>query len=59
MQVYVLSGSLLNANERYFWFHHSEGDRMEFVDSPTLDRVAALWTSVAYVLANLSILLPR
>ncbi|KAK9510610.1 hypothetical protein O3M35_005355 [Rhynocoris fuscipes] len=51
--------SLKNANERYFWFHHSDGDTMLVEDSDTLDKCTAFWTSVAYILADMSITLPR
>ncbi|KAA0184134.1 hypothetical protein HAZT_HAZT008210 [Hyalella azteca] len=48
------TGSLYNANERYFWFHHSAGDSMEVENSDVLDRISALWATVAYVAADLS-----
>lgn len=51
--------SLFNQNERYFWYHHSDGDRMTIEDSPVLDKCVALWAAVAYVVADLSIELPR
>lgn len=55
----VPMASLLNKNEKYFWFHHSDGDRMEIEDSDVLDKCVALWASVAYVVADLSLDLPR
>lgn len=51
--------SLLNKNERYFWFHHSNGDTMAVEDKDTLDKCAALWASAAFVIADLSINIPR
>lgn len=51
--------SLLNKNERYFWYHHSNGDRMEVEDPDALDKCVALWASAAYVIADLSLDIPR
>lgn len=54
------SASLLNKNEKYFWFHHSDGDSMNvWQDKSALDKCAALWASTAYVIADLSINIPR
>lgn len=50
--------ALANANEKYFWFHHSDGDRMTVENSKELDKCLALWASVSYVVANLSVRLP-
>lgn len=51
--------SLFNRNEKYFWYHHSNGDRMEVEDKDTLDKCTALWASAAYVIADLSVNVPR
>lgn len=51
--------SLLNKNERYFWFHHSNGDTMSVENSDDLDKCLAVWSSVAYVVADLSVNLSR
>uniref|UniRef100_A0A182NQN4 Carboxypeptidase Q n=1 Tax=Anopheles dirus TaxID=7168 RepID=A0A182NQN4_9DIPT len=51
--------SLLNKNEKYFWFHHSAGDSMAVEDPKNLDKCAALWTAAAYVVADLSIAMPK
>lgn len=51
--------SLLNKNEEYFWYHHSEGDSM-LVENPTsLDKCTALWAAVSYIIADLSIEMPK
>lgn len=51
--------SLLNANDRYFWFHHTQGDSMLVEDPVSLDRGTALFAATAYVIADLSIDLPK
>ncbi|CAG9840982.1 unnamed protein product [Diabrotica balteata] len=53
------TGSLLNRNENYFWYHHSEADTMDVLDPAALDKATALWASVAYVLADLNKDFPR
>ncbi|XP_062565484.1 carboxypeptidase Q-like [Armigeres subalbatus] len=50
---------LLTANERYFWFHHTAGDSMLVQDPVEMDRCAALWAATAYVVADLSIPMPK
>ena len=51
--------SLLNDNERYFWFHHSEGDTMTVENPDELDRSTALWAAAIYIIADLDNMLPR
>ncbi|XP_050518668.1 carboxypeptidase Q-like isoform X1 [Diabrotica virgifera virgifera] len=53
------TASLLNRNENYFWYHHTEADTMDVFDPAALDRATALWASVAYVLADLNKDFPR
>jgi carboxypeptidase Q len=54
------AASLLNKNDRYFWFHHSDGDSMNVWESKdTLDKCTALWAAASYVIADLSINIPR
>ena len=55
----VPGAALLNANERYFWFHHSDGDRMTVEQPEDLDMSTALWAASAYVVADLTIEMPR
>lgn len=51
--------SLMNKNEKYFWFHHSAGDSMAVEDPKNLDKCAALWAAAAYVVADLSVSMPK
>lgn len=55
----IPGAALLNANERYFWYHHSNGDRMTVEDPTNLDMCTALWAASAFVVADLSIDMPR
>ena len=51
--------SLHVQDDRYFWFHHSEGDTMSVQSPADMDRCSALWAVVAYVVADLQDMLPR
>lgn len=51
--------SLGNKNGKYFWYHHSEGDMMTVENPRDLDLCTAVWASVSYILADMSIMLPR
>lgn len=54
------TSSLINQNERYFWYHHTDADSMYLWDSKdTLDRCTALWAAASYVIADLSVDLPK
>ena len=55
----VPTGSLANHNERYFWFHHSDGDTMTVLDPLEMNLCSAVWTVYAYILADMDDLLPR
>ncbi|PFX28063.1 carboxypeptidase Q-like [Stylophora pistillata] len=55
----VPGGSLDNENSKYFYFHHSNGDTMTVQDPDDMDLCAAVWTVVAYTVANLDEMLPR
>lgn len=55
----VPGAALANTNQRYFWFHHSQGDSMTVEDPRHLDMCTALWAAASYVIADLSIDLPR
>lgn len=51
--------SLLNRNEKYFWYHHSAGDSMLLEDSKNLDKATALFAAAAYIVADLNNNMPR
>ena len=52
-------GSLMNHNEKYFWYHHSNGDTMTVLDPDQMNRCSAVFAVYAYVLADMEKLLPR
>lgn len=45
--------------ERYFWYHHTEADRMEIIDAGELARCVAAVAVMAYVVADMPERLPR
>lgn len=53
------SASLMNKNEKYFYYHHSAGDSMLVENSDDLDKNTALFAAVAYVIADLSVDMPK
>ncbi len=50
---------LQNKNDKYFYFHHSEGDTMTVEDKHVLDLCLAFWTATSYVFASIDDILPR
>ncbi|XP_055066645.2 carboxypeptidase Q [Misgurnus anguillicaudatus] len=59
MQAGVPGASLHTADQRYFWFHHSDGDTMSVQDPEEMNLCSAVWAVVAYVVADLEEMLPR
>jgi len=51
--------ALQNKNDKYFYYHHTNGDTMTVEDPHVLDLCLAVWTASSYVLANIDQLLPR
>lgn len=49
----------MNKNEKYFWFHHTAGDSMLVEKTEDLDKATALFAAAAYVIADLSVDMPR
>ncbi|XP_063306376.1 carboxypeptidase Q [Pelobates fuscus] len=59
MQAGVPGASLIDDIEKYFWFHHSQGDTMTVQNPIWMNLCAAVWTVVSYVVADLEEMLPR
>lgn len=55
----IPGGSLWNKNDKYFDYHHTNADTMLVEDPNALDMGTALFAVVSYVMADLSIDLPR
>ncbi|XP_031985828.1 carboxypeptidase Q [Corvus moneduloides] len=55
----VPGASLHNDINKYFWFHHSQGDTMTVQDPNQMNLCAAVWTVVSYVIADMEEMLPR
>ncbi|TRZ17217.1 hypothetical protein HGM15179_009890 [Zosterops borbonicus] len=53
------SASLRDDINKYFWFHHSQGDTMTVQDPKQMNLCAAVWTVVSYVIADMEDMLPR
>ncbi|HTI71888.1 MAG TPA: M20/M25/M40 family metallo-hydrolase [Candidatus Limnocylindria bacterium] len=51
--------SLQTANEKYFWFHHTDADTPERLDPRELSKCAAALAVLSYWLADSEIRLPR
>lgn len=50
---------LLTQAERYFWFHHTDGDTIDKLDPADFARCVAVFAVMAYVVADLPEPLPR
>ncbi|KAL0839365.1 hypothetical protein ABMA28_016099 [Loxostege sticticalis] len=55
----VPGAGLLNDNGKYYWYHHTAGDTMDLIDEKSLDLCTAFWTAVSYIIADLSVDIPR
>ncbi|XP_031838226.1 carboxypeptidase Q-like isoform X2 [Nomia melanderi] len=55
----IPGASLWTQNEKYFYYHHTNADTMLVENPEALDRGTALFAIVSYLLADLSIDLPR
>jgi len=51
--------SLHNENDMYFWYHHTEADTVSMQDPREMDLDTALFAVASYVLADISVALPR
>lgn len=55
----IPGASLLNRNEKYFWYHHTEADTMTVENSDSLDLNTAMFSLISYIIADLSVELPK
>ncbi|XP_012221529.2 carboxypeptidase Q [Linepithema humile] len=55
----VPGGSLWTRNKKYFYYHHTNADTMLVENPKALDMNTALFAAVSYVLADISVDLPR
>lgn len=55
----VPGATLLTRNEKYFWYHHTEADTMIVEDPDSLDLNTAMYAVLSYIVADLSVELPR
>ncbi|XP_045181827.2 carboxypeptidase Q-like isoform X2 [Mercenaria mercenaria] len=55
----VPGASLKNQNDKYFYFHHTNGDTMTVQDPVAMNLCSAVWAVTAYVVADLDDMLPR
>uniref|UniRef100_A0A8C2KPN1 Carboxypeptidase Q n=1 Tax=Cyprinus carpio TaxID=7962 RepID=A0A8C2KPN1_CYPCA len=53
------STSLHTADQRYFWFYHSDGDTMSVQNPEEMNLCSAVWAVVAYVVVDLDEMFPR
>lgn len=53
------AASLLTKNEQYFWFYHSAADSLLVANKRDLDKSVALFAAVAYIVADLSVEMPK
>lgn len=53
------SASLMNKNEKYFNYHHSDADSMLVENPDDLDKNTALFAAAAYVIADISVDMPK
>ncbi|XP_012867899.1 PREDICTED: carboxypeptidase Q [Dipodomys ordii] len=59
IQAGVPGASLSNDLFKYFTFHHTYGDTMTVMNPKQMNVAAAVWSVVAYVVADLEEMLPR
>ncbi|KAM4865108.1 carboxypeptidase Q isoform 2-T2 [Thomomys bottae] len=59
IQAGVPGASLSNDAQKYFTFHHTHGDTITVLNPKEMNVAAAVWSVVAYVVADLEDMLPR
>jgi len=59
METGVPGMDLRTVGDRYFWYHHTQGDTLDKIDPADLARCVAVMAVMAYVVADLPEPLPR
>ncbi|XP_052275920.1 carboxypeptidase Q-like isoform X2 [Dreissena polymorpha] len=59
MSAGVPGASLRNANDNYFYYHHTNGDTMTVQDPIAMNLCSAVWAVTAFVVADMDDMLPR
>uniref|UniRef100_A0A673HZZ5 Carboxypeptidase Q n=1 Tax=Sinocyclocheilus rhinocerous TaxID=307959 RepID=A0A673HZZ5_9TELE len=57
--VFFPGASLHTADQRYFWFHHSDSDTMSVQNPEEMNLCSTVWAVVAYVVTDLDGMLTR
>lgn len=55
----IPGASLWNKNEKYFWFHHSNGDTMNVENPEYLDMATAMFAATSYIIADMNLDFPH
>lgn len=55
----IPGASLVTQEDKYYWFHHSEGDTLNVQNMTDVIDCAAFWAAFTYVIADLSVDIPR
>ena len=52
-------GTIATHNDKYFWFHHTDGDTMTVLDPVEMNLCSAVFAVYSYILADMDQMLPR
>ncbi|CAH2091758.1 unnamed protein product [Euphydryas editha] len=59
MSLFIKKGipgaSLLNKDDQYFWYHHTEADTLTAQNMDDVVECAAFWAAIAYVIADIPV----
>lgn len=51
----IPGASLLNKDDHYFWFHHTDADTLTAQNMDDVVECAAFWAAIAYVIADIQV----